>query len=181
MTNQRQTDHVIAMRGRTQELIEQEKAHHYFATHAMGWVTADTEAEAIEKLMLKNTDPSWVRNCLKSGEPLVFFTCRIPLASDASYKIEWFVPQVEGITEAKNYLVTYLTKTKFAVMRDPRDEIKKLKAELSPSIEKWIENAGADRTDLMQQLAIDIQHTISTPELADLIEELGSLYEPLED
>jgi len=159
----------------------QNAEHHYFATHAMGWSTAATEDEAIERLMLKNTDPSWVRNCLKDGAPLVFFVCRVPLAETANYKIEWFMPKVDGLTEQKNMLVTYLTKKAYAVMRDPQDEIKRLKDEMSPSIENWIEQTGADRADLMQQLAIDIQRTVSTPDLANLIEELGSLYEPLED
>ena len=103
---------------------------HYFASHAMGWVTAETEAAAIEKLLLNNTDPSWARNCLKDGEPLVLFVCRVPLAADAPYRIEWFCPKVEGLTETKNMLVTYLTKTKYAVMRDPRDTVTKLKRKL---------------------------------------------------
>lgn len=102
---------------------------HYFASHAMGWVTAESEEAAIEKLLLTNTDPSWARNCLKSGEPLVFYTTRVPLASDAPYRIEWFAPQVEGCTEGKNHLVTYLTKKAYATMPDPRDAVRKLERE----------------------------------------------------
>jgi hypothetical protein len=104
--------------------------YHYFANHALGWVTADSEEAAIKRLLLENTDPAWVRNCLKAGEPLVLFVCRVPLPADAPYRIEWFAPKVEGLTEGKNFLVTYLTKTKYAVMRDPNDEIRKLEHEL---------------------------------------------------
>lgn len=103
---------------------------HYFATNPMGWATSDTRDSAIEKLLLKNTDPTWARNCLKSGEPLVIFVCRVPLEEKASYEIEWYVPVVEDITETENLLVTYLTKTKFAVMKDARDEVTKLTKKL---------------------------------------------------
>ena len=106
-------------------------SHHYYATHAMGWVTAETKDAAIEKLMLQNTDSKWVNNCLKDGSPLTFFVCRVPLAEEAHYQIEWYVPQVDGLTETENRLVTYLTKTKYATCRDPADEIKKLNRQLA--------------------------------------------------
>lgn len=102
--------------------------YHYFANHAIGWSTGSTEAEAIDKLLLQNTQPSWVRNCLKAGEFVTIFSCRVPLPEKASYKIEWYIPQVKGITEPKNHIVTYLTKTKYAVARDLHDEIKHLNA-----------------------------------------------------
>lgn len=107
---------------------------HYFASHAMGWVTAESEEACIEKLLLTNTDSKWVNNCLKAGTPLVFFVTRVPLAADANYRIEWFAPAVTGCTEGKNMLVTYLTKTKFAVMQDPRDEVRTLKRELDAAL-----------------------------------------------
>ncbi len=106
------------------------KEFHYFANHAVGWVTADTEDEAVEKLLLQNTDPTWCRNCLKAGEFIIVFVCRVPLASTAPYKIEWSRPVVDGITESKNLIVTYLTKTKYATARDPNDEIAQLTHEL---------------------------------------------------
>ena len=99
---------------------------HYFATHAMGYAIAKSHDEAISDLLLKNTDPTWVRNCLKSGEPMTVFCCRVPLAATAPYKIAWYRPEVDGLTETGNHIVTYLTKKKFAVMADPRDEIVKL-------------------------------------------------------
>ena len=99
---------------------------HFFANHAIGWATGATEEEAIEKLMLQNTDPTWARNCLKGGVPLVFFSCRVPLPIDAPYRINWYQPEVDGISECKNHEVLYLTKTKYAIRRDPHDKIKQL-------------------------------------------------------
>jgi hypothetical protein len=58
---------------------------------------------------------------------LTFFVCRVPLAEEAHYQIEYYVPQVEGITECENRCVTYLTQTKFATMVDPHDKIKALR------------------------------------------------------
>jgi hypothetical protein len=55
------------------------------------------------------------------------FSCRVPLPDDAHYKIEWYKPAVDGITEGKNHLVTYLTKTKYAIHRDPNDRITQLR------------------------------------------------------
>jgi len=116
--------------GEAREKANDLNLHHYFATNAMGWAIAETKDEAISRLLLKNTDPSWARNCLKDGTHLTVFVCRVPLAESAHYKIEWYVPQVEGITESQNYMVTYLTKTKYAVMRDPNDRIKQLEADV---------------------------------------------------
>lgn len=104
---------------------------HYFASHAMGWVKAPSADECIEKLLLKNTEPKWANNCLKAGTPLTFFICRVPLAPDADYRIEWYAPNVKGLTECRNVMVTYLTRTKFAVMDDPDDMVRTLKDQLA--------------------------------------------------
>jgi len=100
---------------------------HYYAAHGLGWATADSKEAAIERLLLKNnTDPTWCRNCLKAGDFLTVFVCRVPLPATAPYKVEWYVPQVDGITEASNHIVTYLTKTKCATTPDLNDKIKVL-------------------------------------------------------
>ena len=114
------------------ELLEQSNRndHHYYASHAMGWATGATEQAAIDNLMLNNTETSWVNNCLKAGEPLVFFSCRVPVPKSTPYEIEWYVPKVAGLTECQNHLVLYKTKTKYAIMNDPRDVIKTLQREL---------------------------------------------------
>ncbi len=116
--------------------MSEKNEFHYFANHAIGWVTADTEDEAVEKLLLQNTDPSWARNCLKAGEFIIVFVCRVPLASTAPYKIEWYRPVVDGITESKNLIVTYLTKAKYATAPDPNDKIDVLKNQIDEYVER---------------------------------------------
>ena len=116
--------------------------HHYFASHAIGWVTGDTRDEAVERLLLKNTDPQWFRNCMKAGDFLTVFVCRVPLPDNAPYKIEWYVPQVEGITETENRVVMYLTKTKAVTKRDEHDTVVKLTRELE-ELRKDNEEAGS--------------------------------------
>lgn len=103
--------------------------HHYFASNAMYWVRGNTQEEAHEKL-IKQTDKKWIDNCLKSGEPLVFFSCRVPLPFDGKYAIEWYCPQVEGLTECGNHLILHKSAKKIATMPDPRDTIKTLRHEL---------------------------------------------------
>jgi len=99
-------------------------AKHYFATHALGYARSKVSVDdAIEQLCLKNTDSKWVTRCAKSGEPLTIFACCVPVAFDDKYRILGYAPEVEGLTETGNYIVTYLSKTKYAVMRDPRDEV----------------------------------------------------------
>lgn len=116
--------------------MSEKNEFHYFANHAVGWVTADTEDEAVEKLLLTNTDPAWCRNCLKDGAFIIVFVCRVPLASTAPYKIEWYRPVVDGITESKNLIVTYLTKTKYATAPDLNDKIGVLKNRVSELLEQ---------------------------------------------
>lgn len=119
---------------------------HYFATHAMGWATALTREEAQQKLM-QDTDPTWVRNCLRSGNLLTVFSCKVPLPEGAPYKIDWYVPKVDGVSasirrpsqrclrlDGQNHFVTYLTKTKHALMRDPSDELTLRIKELEESL-----------------------------------------------
>lgn len=113
--------------------MSEQQQHHYFATWALGFVTADTEAEAIEKLCrhwasdLKSTQ----LNINREGElGVTIWTCRVPLPSDQNYKIEWFIPAVDGLTEPRNHILTYVTKTAHAVKRDPADRIKMLRREL---------------------------------------------------
>jgi len=107
--------------------------HHYFATWALGYECAETEEAAIEKLCkrwahdLKRTQ----LNMQKEGEfGVTIFTCRVPLANDERYSIEWYVPQVEGLTESRNHILTYITKTACKTKRDPADKIKSLRREL---------------------------------------------------
>lgn len=104
--------------------------HHYFATHALGWETGATLEEAIEKLLLRNTDPTWVRNCLKDGVLLPIFTCKVHEQAEKAYKINWFQPVGVETSEKKNVLVTYLTKKAYAYCDDPGDDIQRLTARI---------------------------------------------------
>ncbi len=103
---------------------------HFFATHALGYAKAETRLKAVEKLLLQNTDPSWVRNCLKDGHHVTVFSCEVHGDIDEGYRVEWYQPKDIEISDGRNEMVTYLTKTKFALMRDPQDEITRLRAEL---------------------------------------------------
>jgi len=122
---------------------QNEQGHHYFATHALGYATAPTRREAIENLLLKNTDPKWVSNCLKDGNPLPVFTCRVE-QPEKNYRIEWYQPVGVETREGKNFLVTYLTKKAYAVMDDLNDTVKRLEAKLDDLHESvyldWVNN-----------------------------------------
>lgn len=108
-------------------------AHHYFASNGLGWATAPTKEEAIEKLWhARHTDVrKWLSNCHKEGNfGIDFYICRVPLAADASYRIEWFAPKVPGLTEQANMILTYYSQKKIAYARNPDDEIRALKHEI---------------------------------------------------
>ena len=104
------------------------KQFHYFASHALGWATASTLDGAIEKLWHdRHTDvKAWLLNTHKAGSPgLVFFVCRVPLSEDANYKIEWYAPVVEGISECENRMLTYYTQKKVVHGPDQADATKR--------------------------------------------------------
>lgn len=114
---------------------------HYFANHALAWAVAPTREEAIEKLLLQGTDPTWVRNCLKSGNFVTVYSCKVHADIKTPYKIEWFQPKGVESSDGQNHLVTYLTKTKYATHRDPADESHRLRHELK------------ERTQLLRNLS----------------------------
>lgn len=108
-------------------------AHHYFASNGLGWATAPTMQEAIEKLWhSRHTDVrKWLANCHKDGLPGInFYVCRVPLPADESYRIEYFAPKVPGLSEQANLLLTYYSKTKIAWAADKIDKIRALQAEI---------------------------------------------------
>ena len=98
---------------------------HWFANHALGWACGATREEAIEKLLLAGhiTDPTWVRNCLKDGQFVTVYSCKVHAPIEENYRIEWYVPKGVETSEGQNDLVTYLTKTKYAIVRDPNDDL----------------------------------------------------------
>lgn len=107
---------------------------HYYVSHGLGWKTAPTLEEAIEGAFCTNAYGDmrgWLLNIQKDGKPgIPFFCCRVPLPTTESYSIEWFCPKVEGLTERKNMIVTYVTQKKVAWMRDPDDRIRELEHQI---------------------------------------------------
>lgn len=113
--------------------------HHFFATHALGFSRSDVSREdAIEKLLMDRrlTDPKWVNNCLKSGEPLTVFTCQVNVPVDEPYRIEWYQPVGVETQDGQNFFVLHLSAKAHAVMRDPGDEARKLKARVEDLTEQ---------------------------------------------
>jgi hypothetical protein len=109
-------------------------AHHYFASNGLGWATAPTKEEAIEKLWhARHTDVrKWLNNCHKEGSfGVAFWVCRVPLAEDSSYRIELYAPKVPGCTEQANMFLTYYSQKKIAYAKNPDDEIRRLKYEVT--------------------------------------------------
>jgi hypothetical protein len=100
--------------------------HHYFASNGLGWATAESKDEAINKLwQARHTDvKAWLLNAHKDGNlGLPFYVCRVPLEASEKYSINWFKPEVDGLTETGNHLLTYYTQKKIAYAADPNDEI----------------------------------------------------------
>lgn len=101
---------------------------HYFATHALGFATADTREGAIEKLLTElnlgraGDLRTIVANHHKDGEPgLYIWTARVH-AEEGSYRIEWYMPKDVEADDAREHYLTYFTKKKYAVWDKPVEE-----------------------------------------------------------
>jgi hypothetical protein len=95
---------------------------HFFASHCLGWATAATREEAVEKVVRafeRDIKPA-IKNCHKSGEPGWYvWSCEVPLPEDAHYEIEWYAPVDVGAHSGVSQSVTYLTKDKLALYTHP--------------------------------------------------------------
>jgi hypothetical protein len=96
---------------------------HYYATCAVGWATAETREEALRKLV--NSCSPEIRRATKrlqkEGKPgFYLWSCCVPLPADAHYKIEWYKPVVEGLTETSEHYVTYCTTKEQAIWTPPK-------------------------------------------------------------
>lgn len=127
--------------------VRSEPEHHYFASHGLGWATAPTLEEAIEKLWhARHTDVrKWLSNTHKAGElGLPFFTVRVPLPADATYGINFYMPEVEGLTEPANMYLTYYSQKKLAWIRNPDDEIRIMRERIEDLLDSayldWVNN-----------------------------------------
>lgn len=109
-------------------------SEHYFVSNGLGWATAETLDEAIDRLWhARHTDVrNWLKNAQKDGQlGLPFYCCKVPLPKDAEYSISWYAPEVEGLTECQNRILTYYTQKKIAHAADPTDQIRRLENELN--------------------------------------------------
>ncbi len=124
-------------------------SHHYFVSNGLGFATADTLDEAIDKLWhARHTNVrTWLLNCHKEGQlGLPFFCCRVPLSADVHYKIEWFAPVVEGLTECQNRILTFYSQKKIAHTASPDDRIRKLEDTIAKASKVLLEEEAADES-----------------------------------
>ena len=120
---------------------------HYFATFALGWATAPTREEAIEKLVAANRNElkPIVKNTQKDGLPGAYiWTCKVHAPADANYKIEWYQPKGVETSDHQEHAVTYLTNTQIAHCRTYEGESKALREQLE------------DRTQLLRNLSYSV-------------------------
>ena len=112
---------------------------HYYAANGLGWGTGPTLEDAIARMIQAvgvSESKKWIANSHKSGKPGVsFWSCRVPLPADADYRIDWFQPQVEGLTECGNKFLTYCTAKERAWCPDQQDVITRLQRRLDDSEE----------------------------------------------
>lgn len=88
------------------------KTNHYFASCFLGWATADTQNEAVEKLA--NAFRSDIKKCVanshKNGDlGFYIWSCRVLVPIDSHYRIEWFAPKDVAMDRAHHHHVTYIT------------------------------------------------------------------------
>lgn len=98
---------------------------HYFASCVFGWAVATTREEALEKCLNQfRTDiKRIVLNRQKEGSPgFYMWSCKVPLPIEAHYSIDWFAPQVDGVTGAQEHYVTYVTVKKHAIWTPTKEE-----------------------------------------------------------
>lgn len=89
------------------------KQHHYFASCAFAWATAETRKEAIEKMIAyagRQDIKKMTNNLHKKGEQGAYFwTCRVMVPSDHNYQINFYSPQGVKKEAACHHHVTYIT------------------------------------------------------------------------
>lgn len=87
--------------------------NHFFASFGMGWATAATRAEAIEKLVnaFRSEFKTMSANQIKENEPGAYiWTCEVAgPAEGSSYAIEWFQPVGVETSNAAEAFVTRVT------------------------------------------------------------------------
>ena len=86
------------------------KNHHFFASCALGWQTADTRDEAIEGLVkrFRSDFKKMAANTIANNERGAYiWSCRVNVANDIKYKIAYYSP--DGV-ETQDYKESYVTR-----------------------------------------------------------------------
>jgi len=98
--------------------------HHYFASCALGWATAETQKAAIEKLVayFRSDFKTATKNSQKHGQPGVYvWTCKVLAPPDAHYRIDFYAPQDVELEETMQNYVTYVTNKEVAYWTPTKD------------------------------------------------------------
>lgn len=88
------------------------KDHHYFASCAFGWKTADTRDEAIKGLVagFRSDLKTCTANLHKKGELGAYiWSCKVLADKEAKYRINFFAPEGVEIAEGIHHHLTYVT------------------------------------------------------------------------
>ena len=94
-----------------------ESKHHYFASFALGWATAQTRKEAIEKLsnMFRSDMKAITQNIQKDGKPGAYlWSCKVNAPENTKYEINYFAPKGVEIDQGMHHHITYITAKKMA-------------------------------------------------------------------
>ena len=107
---------------------------HFFASCALGWATASTRDEAIEKLVnsFRREYKSMIKGAHKSGNPGAYvWTCQVNAPADTHYQINFYAPVDVDTQDGQEHAVTYLTDKAMAHTRDYHQEVNNLRTELA--------------------------------------------------
>ena len=86
-------------------------AHHYFASCALGWSTAPTRREALDKLVRsQHLDSAFVKRMHKQGVAGVYcWACKVHAPESANYKINFYAPADIETSDGEEHYLTYVT------------------------------------------------------------------------
>ena len=97
--------------------------HHYFASCAFGWATADTQEDAVQKLAIEFYSSQKVRKAQMAGQPGSYvWCCKVHKPQDSSYQINNFAPQGVEVSDCCNMHITYMGSKRSSVVywEEPR-------------------------------------------------------------
>jgi hypothetical protein len=89
---------------------------HFFASFGLGWVTAETKHEAITNLVraFRSEFKKMAANQIKENKPGAYFwICEVDAPADASYSINFYMPEGVTILNSDDGYITRVTATDF--------------------------------------------------------------------